>query len=245
VVFDDGASHEGGDILQVTLGACQRLGHLRPLLLPGGEAAVRAPWRLAAAALVDAGEPVDLVASPQIDVHLGGLRREPTLSPPSHSAGRWFDAAAALCGLRAIISYPGQAAAELEALAAACDLPAYPFALVGGAPFAIDLRPTVRAMAADLRARVPVPVVAGRFQETMAVAAAAGCLRAVAAGAPPLVVLSGGCFARRRLAERTTALLEGRGLTVLRHHRVPPGEGGLPLGQAAVATHQLRERGIR
>jgi hydrogenase maturation protein HypF len=241
-VLDDGPSNEGGQILQASVGACQVLGQLRPLRLPGGEAAVRAPWRLAASALLDAGEPLDLVASPRAD--LGGLLGQPALSPAAVSAGRWFDAVAALCRLRTTVSYPGQAAAELDAIAAAGDLPAYPFTLEAGPAFAIDFRPAIRAIAADLRARVPIPVVAARFHETMAAAVAAGCVRALVAGAPPLVVLSGGCFAHRRLAERTTALLEERGLTVLRHRRVPPGEGGLSLGQAAVATHQLRGKGV-
>src|SRR5690606_12430811 len=104
----------GGEILRADLHAATRLGHLRPLPLLGGEAAVRQPWRLALAALLDAGEPLDLLppdlpTAPLTRMHANGL------GLPSTGAGRWFDAVAALCGLRHRVSYEGQAAAELEA----------------------------------------------------------------------------------------------------------------------------------
>src|SRR5262249_1415731 len=154
------------------------------------------------------------------------------VSPRSTGAGRWFDAIAALCALRDEITYEGQAAVELEAIAAPGAHPPYPFE-VAGDPFVVDLRPTVRAIAAALRAGEPVPLVAARFHEAVAVVIVAAC-RIIAD--PRTVVLSGGCFQNVRLTERACALLCASGFDVLVHRRVPPNDGGLSLGQAAVAA---------
>lgn len=220
----------GGEILRADLHAATRLGHLRPLPLLGGEAAVRQPWRLALAALLDAGEPLDLLppdlpTAPLTRMHANGL------GLPSTGAGRWFDAVAALCGLRHRVSYEGQAAAELEALADPHGAP-YPFAIDHGRPFEIDLRPTVRAIAAALRAGVPAGAISARFHETLAHAVREACRRA----GGTTVALTGGCFQNRRLTERAAALLRADGVEVLLHHRVPPNDGGIALGQAAVAA---------
>jgi hydrogenase maturation protein HypF len=241
VVFDgtglgsDGTSW-GGEFLLADLTGFRRLGHLRPLRLPGGEAAIRSPWRLAASALLDAGEPLDLLE------RLGQRRLEairavwerPGLSPAVTGAGRWFDAVAALCGVRDEISYDGQAAIELEALAGPSPSEAYDFALTEA--LVLDLRLTIRAVARDLRRQTPAAVVAGRFHATLISAVARAIGQQVERGGPRVVALSGGCFANRRLAEGTSAALERMGLTVLRHRRVPPNDGGLSLGQAAVAA---------
>jgi hydrogenase maturation protein HypF len=223
----DGASW-GGEVLLADLRGFRRLHHLSSIALPGGEAAIREPWRLAVAALAEAGEPVDLPDAGRI---LPLLAR----APRATGAGRWFDAVSALCGIRRMSSYEGQAAVELEAAAASGTFRPYPFHLGQE----IELRPTIRAIAADLRRRVPVSEIAARFHETMAACIHAACLQALAAGAPPRVVLSGGCFANRRLSERATALLEHDGLEVYRHRAVPPGDGGISLGQAAVASALL------
>lgn len=227
----------GGEILVATLGSFERVAHLRPLPLPGGEAAIREPWRLAAAALIDAGEPLDILG---IDTHRLALIESMVLrglnTPRATSAGRWFDAVAALCGLREAITFEAQAAMELEAIAV--DVPdAYPFVFDGEE---IDLRPMLRAIVAHIREGVPAAVIAGRFHETLAraVAAAAGSLRAL-----QTVALSGGCFQNRRLTERTKALLERSGFEVLIHRKVPPNDGGIALGQAAVAAWRLASVG--
>jgi hydrogenase maturation protein HypF len=235
----------GGELLLADLGGFTRLGHLRPLPLLGGEAAIRAPWRLAAAALFEAGEPVDLLArfEPSRLEAMRHLWKRPHLTPSATGAGRWFDAVAALCGLRADASYEGQAAMELEAVAV--DAPGsdepYDFAVDDGAagPFVIDLRPTVRAICEDLRHRVAVGLIAARFHQTLADAIAAGCRRARHRGAPETVALSGGCFQNRLLTERTRAALERLGFEVLLHRRVPCNDGGLALGQAAIAAYRL------
>jgi hydrogenase maturation protein HypF len=237
----------GGEILLADLAGFRRLAHLRPIALPGGEAAIRAPWRLACAALLDAGEPLDLVrgADPARIEAVRRLVEGGVSSPRATGAGRWFDAVSALCGVRTEVSYEGQAAAELEALAAPRTCEPYAFALAPGAGGdEADLRPTVRAIAAELRGGVPVEAISGRFHETLAHVVVAACRRGREASGVSLVALTGGCFQNRRLLERCAALLGGAGFEVLVHRAVPPNDGGVALGQAAVAAHRLaREEG--
>jgi len=234
----------GGELLVADLGGFRRVGHLRALRLLGGEAAVRAPWRIGAAALLDAGEPLDLFESvaPERRRALQEMWQRPHLSPRATGAGRWFDAVAALCGIRHEVSYDGQAAIELEAAAAAGEHAPYPFSVAPPdvvARLVVDLRPAVRAIAADLRAGVGVPVVSARFHRTLARAIAVTCAHARDAGAPETVALTGGCFQNRLLAERAIAELEALGFEVLSHEKVPCNDGGLALGQAAVAAYRL------
>ncbi|HET6982793.1 MAG TPA: carbamoyltransferase HypF, partial [Myxococcaceae bacterium] len=231
----------GGEFLVFDWTGFERRGHLRPLALPGGEAAIREPWRLALAALHDAGLPEQMLL-----VAIDPLRRARVaqLLPRAvraTGAGRWFDAAAALCGFGGAISYEGQAAIELEALAVDFREP-YPFELAGE-PFAVDLRPAVRGITADLVSGRPVSEVSGRFHETMACAVATGCRRIREVSDVRTVALSGGCFQNRRLTERSLALLQGDGFDVLLHRRVPPNDGGVSLGQAAVAAARLGGKG--
>ncbi|HEY2744443.1 MAG TPA: Sua5/YciO/YrdC/YwlC family protein, partial [Polyangia bacterium] len=241
----DGAAW-GGEWMIADLGAFRRVGHLGAIRLPGGEAAIRQPWRLALAALADAGVDADAASAllERIDARrraaVARLCASDAAAPPATGAGRWFDAVAALAGVRDEVSYEGQAAVELEAAAAAGAHEPYPFALVPSPIFAIDLRPTVRAIAADIGAGGAAAVVAARFHETMAQVIAAGCRAARAHADLSTVALSGGCFANRRLTERALALLAADGFATLVHRRVPPGDGGIALGQAAVASHRLR-----
>jgi hydrogenase maturation protein HypF len=149
--------------------------------------------------------------------------------------------------VRREITYDGQAAVELEALARRCPTVRDPYELSfrpgADGSLEIDLRACVRRIAADLRRGVEAPVVAARFHETMAWAVAETCARARRLGGPSTAALTGGCFANRRLTERCAALLEERGFSVLIHRRVPPNDGGLALGQAAVAAELARRRG--
>lgn len=232
----------GGEVIVARYDSFERVAHLRPIALAGGESAIREPWRLALAALIDAGEPLDLLDRI-------GARRErvapliarPPLAPRTTSAGRWFDAVAALCGVRDEITYDGQAAIELEACAAANTGP-FAFDLsAAGAPLEIDLRPTVRAIAAALRQQVVRSVIAARFHETLAVAVR-DVLRRLGSSVPATVALSGGCFQNRILTARLAELLERDGRRVLLHARVPPNDGGIALGQAAVAACRLGGR---
>lgn len=152
-------------------------------------------------------------------------------SPPTSSLGRLFDAAAALIGLRGEALYEGQAAIELETIAAR-DQPAYPFNLSDGAPFEIDVRPMLAALVADLRARAPAPAIAGRFHASVAEFLAAGCARVRAASGIEAVALSGGVFQNRLLLERLSRILLGAGFRVYTNRRVPPrNDGGSAWGR--------------
>jgi hydrogenase maturation protein HypF len=234
----------GGELLVADLGAFRRVGHLGALPLLGGEAAIRAPWRLAAAALLEAGERLDLPALDAIPgAQVEAVRRlwGWKLGPRATGAGRWFDAVSALCGLRTEVSYEGQAAVELEAAAADGDHGLYTLAFheEPTRPFVVDLLPTVRAIAADLRWGTEIAVIAARFHHTLARAIVDACRRARAAGAPGTVVLSGGCFQNRRLSELAKDGLERAGFEVLLPRRVPCNDGGIALGQAAVAAFRM------
>jgi hydrogenase maturation protein HypF len=223
----------GGELLSCDLGGFRRLAHLRPLPLYGGAAAIEQPWRLALAALRDAEEPLDVLSriDPQRIARIAAAH-----GPTSTGAGRWFDAIAALCGLRDEVSYDGQAPTELEAAATGVP-PALPlaWALSGDE---IDLRPAVRAVAAALRAGTPSAEIAARFYATMAELATVVATRF--RGVSATVALSGGCFQSRRLTDETRARLESAGFEVLIHRRVPPNDGGIALGQAAVAAFRAQ-----
>lgn len=230
----------GGEFFLADLGGYRRFGHLRPLALPGGAAAIENPWRLALAARIDAGAPLDSPA-PGTERAFQALRDRllrGDLFPTSSGAGRWFDAFAALLGVRRQVSYDGQAPAELEALAATPADP-YPFEIPPTLPFQVDLRPTVRALLADLASGTTAAEVAGRLHETMARVVAGGCQLVREATGATTVALSGGCFQNRLFSERATERLEAAGFRVLRAREVPPNDGGIALGQAAIAAHAL------
>jgi hydrogenase maturation protein HypF len=238
----------GGELLVGGVEGCERAGHLWPVRLPGGDAAVREPWRMACAWLYALGEEAPAVPAALAD-HVsrerwdavGALVRSGTAAPETTSAGRLFDAVAALCGIRSTINYEGQAAAELEA---ACDLHergAYPMPVVDGAGDAeprilLDARATVAAVLEDLDRGVAAGVVAARFHAGLADATAEACALAAGRNGLGTVVLSGGAFQNRVLLERTSELLAGAGLRVLVPRLLPPNDGGIALGQAAIAA---------
>jgi len=233
----------GGEILLCDLARSTRLGHLRPIALAGGEIAIREPWRLGLAALLDAGEALDLMAHvppPRLRFLVRMIERGVS-SPRSTGAGRWFDAIASLLAVRDTITYEGQAAVELEVLARGSDDERpYPFVLEAppGPPFVVELRPTVRAVASDLRDQVSSARIASRFYATMADVIAECCVVARRQHRVETVALSGGCFQSALLTERARVRLEREGFEVLLHRLVPPNDGGLALGQAAVAAYR-------
>ncbi|HYZ88759.1 MAG TPA: carbamoyltransferase HypF, partial [Myxococcales bacterium] len=228
----------GGEILAVDLVRFERLAHLRPLALAGGEAAIRQPWRLACAALLDAGEPLDLLAriGPRLDV-VRRLIVADVRCPLATGAGRWFDAVASLCAVRDEVSYEAQAAIELEAESGDGEAEQYPFTFADE----IDLRPAVRAIAADLRRGEAASRVAARFHETLAQAVVEAAQRARETRRLTTVALSGGCFQNKKLTLRCEQLLARDGFEVLVHRTVPPNDGGVSLGQAAIALRTLQE----
>ena len=231
----------GGEFLAADLAGYRRLGHLEPVPLPGGAAAIREPWRMAVAyldAVLPGAVPDDLgVLARHRDRWAAAVAvaRSPLASPPTSSAGRLFDAVAAILGVRDAINYEGQAAVELEQLADPGERGAYPAAVTAGLPFRVAGGDLVLAVLEDLRAGVDRAVVAARFHHGVARALVAGCRAARAATGLDTVALSGGVFQNLLLLEAAVAGLAADGFRVLLHGRVPPNDGGISLGQAAVA----------
>ncbi|QYC42821.1 Carbamoyltransferase HypF [Nonomuraea coxensis DSM 45129] len=244
----DGAGHGtdgtvwGGEFLRADLAGFERLGRLEPVPMPGGDAAVREPWRMTAAYLGPGDGPPKLdVVRRHADQWAGALALSAG-SPLTSSAGRLFDAVAALLGVRDRITYDGQAAAELEQHADPAETGAYRARLTPGELLTVHGADLVRAAARDLESGRPTPVIAGRFHNGVAAAVAAACAALRDTTGLTAVALSGGVFQNVLLTERTVRRLRAAGFRVLTHRRVPPGTGGLSLGQAVVAAARDRAR---
>jgi len=222
----------GGEVLRCDLESFERVAHLEPVTLPGGEAAIREPWRVAAAFLEQAGLPVPVERSPFDRWPL--VRQSLEVNAPlSSGAGRLFDAVASLLDVRHRVSYEGQAAIELEQLAGSTRVDGYPCGLEDGVVRSGDL---IGAVLADLEAGRPRDEIAAAFHEGVAAAFARACAES---GGPETVVLSGGSFQNLRLLDSTRARLEALGFEILSHRLVPPNDGGISYGQAAVAAARL------
>jgi hydrogenase maturation protein HypF len=233
----------GGELLVGDLAGFERAGFLRPVRLPGGAQAIREPWRMACAWLVaargdDPPPPATLAGAVALGRwrEVAELARTGTASPLTSSVGRLFDAVAALCGVRARVNYEGQAAAELECAADRSETGAYPLAVDGDGPVTLDARPTVLAALRDAEAGTGAPLVSARFHNALAAATAAACERVAAGAGLDAVVLAGGVFQNRLLLERTSERLAAAGLRVLVPERLPPNDGAISYGQAAVAS---------
>ena len=217
----------GGELLRCSLERFERLAHLDPVPLPGGEAAIREPWRMAAAYLEAAGRPVPFERWPKV-------RQSLTINAPRSSGmGRLFDAAAALLGAGEAVSYEGQAAIELEQLAGEVEAEPYGCRLEAGRIHGADL---IAAVHDDLDAGRPREQIAAAFHEGVAAAAAAAC--AEVDEPPATVALSGGSFQNLRLLRGIRGRLASLGFGVLTHRRLPPNDGGISFGQAVVAARR-------
>jgi hydrogenase maturation protein HypF len=213
----------GGELLLADLSSAERLAHLDAVPLPGGEAAIREPWRLAALHLERGGLAVPW---PAWELVRESLKLAPVLTS---GVGRLFDAVAALLGLCERTTYDGQAALRLEE--AAGTRPARPYRWRFGDPTGLVL-----LCERDLRSGRPVHEIAARFHETLAESAAAACSESAG---PDTVVLSGGSFQNARLLASTRQRLERRGFRVITHCAVPPNDGGIGYGQVAVAATRI------
>jgi hydrogenase maturation protein HypF len=229
----------GGELLVADLGSFERVGRIRPVPLPGGDAAVREPWRMAVAHLAAAGLPTDRVDQAG-RATVEAMVREGVQTVPTSSAGRLFDAIASLAGVRHVASYEGQAAMELEALSDEDGEDGYPLPVSGEPVLELDPGPLVRAAVADLDRGERAAAVGGRFHRGLGTAIAEACRRIRDRSGLATVALSGGCFQSRLLTSLTADRLRRDGFEVLLHARVPPNDGGIALGQAAVAAWRAR-----
>ena len=260
----------GGEFLLGDASGFERVAHLRPFRLPGGDAAVKEPRRVALALLwdlfgdaaleMDDLAPIRVLRSAERKL-LAQMLAKGINAPITTSAGRLFDGVAALIGLHQQVSFEGQAAMALEFAADEREADAYPFSTTARVgewangrisekavsapalplplspvpPLVLDWRPLLDAVLTDLRRGVATGIMAARFHNALvdsivAVAQAAGERR---------VALTGGCFQNRLLTERAAERLERAGFEVLLHRQVPPNDGGISLGQVAIAAARL------
>ncbi len=245
----------GGEFLLAGYRGCRRLGHIAATPLPGGARAMLEPWRNTWAQ-IDAALGWETFRARWGDLELSAwlaaqplatleaMRRGGINSPPCSSCGRLFDAVAAALGVcRERIGYEGQAAIELEALAARAPAAsgAYDFGLRESAGLQVlDPAPLWEQLFADLRRGAPRSCIAARFHRGLVHAVAALAQRLAGAHALDTVALSGGVFQNRLVLEGVATALRAGGLAVLAQRELPCNDGGLSLGQAAIAAaHKL------
>ncbi|MDR3525829.1 MAG: carbamoyltransferase HypF [Rhizomicrobium sp.] len=256
--FGADATIWGGEFLRADYRSFERLAAFKPVAMIGGAQAIREPWRNTYAQLLSAfgwDAFVHDFGELELARYLAGKPRavvDRMLAnginvPVASSCGRLFDAVAAAVGLCPDLAlFEGQAAMELEelidgdALAAATASGGYPFAdEAHGGMRILEPRPMWRALLEDMAARTPVPVISARFHLGLA-ASVADMAAAIAVQSGPekidTIVLSGGCFQNKVLFEACMERIEERGLTCLSHAQVPTNDGGLALGQAAIAA---------
>ncbi len=238
----------GGEFLVGDLAAFERVGHFELVPLPGGDAAVREPWRMAAAFLRAAyGEGMsglDLVFVRRLDRAawrvLSRAIERGVNAPLTSSAGRLFDAVASLLGLRDRVAFEAQAAMELEALAEPRADTVYSTALAeDGEGIVVRTPDIIRGVVDDLLREVSAATIAARFHATLADVIVRVCQRIRERSRVSAVALSGGVFQNVWLLKASVESLEARGFEVYSHRHVPPNDGGLALGQAAVAARRL------
>lgn len=238
----------GGELLVGTCARVTRAAHLRAVPLPGGDQAIREPWRMAAAYLADAevgASGLEDRIDPGRRPLLAAIAERRLRAPLTSSAGRLFDAVAFLAGGPAAVSYEAQAALWLEGMARGPGEPyEFELELEAGTPqppcLVIDTRPLIRGVWEDARRGRGAGAIASRFHATLARIVAATCERI----AGPLdVALTGGVFCNAVLLEASTRELESRGFRPWAHRRVPSNDGGLSLGQLAVAAALDQEQG--
>jgi hydrogenase maturation protein HypF len=236
----------GGEFLLADLCGFRRVGHFELVPMPGGAAAIRQPWRMALAYL-------DLIHNAEAPAGLEVFKRNRSRwaavaaamrakvnSPMTSSAGRLFDAAAAIAGPHDTVNYEGQAAVEFEQMADTAERGAYPAGISRKDVIRICGADLIRAVAGDMAAGTTREIVAARFHNGMAQVIRAVCEIIRGEHGVNAVALSGGVFQNALLLERTSQGLERCGFNVLTHSRVPANDGGIAFGQAAIAAARDR-----
>ena len=237
----------GSEFLIADLSGFERFAHLNYIPLPGGDRAVREPWRIALSLLVQACGEDALEVFRQVK---GNIPDETTFvlnmiekkinSPLSSGMGRLFDGVSSLIGLRDSITYEGEAAIALEMAAEEAE-GIYSYSLSGERPTIIDTTPLVRAIVDDLMRGVPGAVISGRFHNTVAHMIERICFSAQQHTGITAVALSGGVFQNALLFGKAEKLLIAHGFRLLAHSKVPTNDACISLGQAAVAAELVRK----
>jgi hydrogenase maturation protein HypF len=253
VVFDGSGYGEddciwGGEFLTGDLGSFERMAHLEYVAMPGGEQAIKEPYRMAFSYLLESfgDDAFDVVEGLNLGWNLSKLRVFKQIierginSPLTSSMGRLFDAVAALLGIRERVNYEGQAAIELEMRASDGEAGEYPFELSDTVPLKIGVRGVIRGIIADLRAGRAKGLIAAHFHRTISAVIVLVCRRIREKTDVNTVALSGGVFQNIRLLSLSAERLKENGFQALTHRLVPPNDGGISLGQACVALERLR-----
>ena len=239
----------GGELLVADLAGFRRVGHLRPVVLPGGVAAIREPWRMAASWLsVAAGADAAIARWTPVDVRAAAVvgLAEHGGGPVTTAMGRLFDAVAALLGGRSRVTFEAQAAIELEAAARRVSRSAAPTyegtvdVTSEGGMTVLDPSLLLRALLADHDAGTPRPVLAAGFHEAIGRATAGAAATLAGAAGLDTVALTGGVFQNVRLTEVVESALLEAGCRVLVHAQIPANDGGVSIGQAAIAAWRLQ-----
>jgi hydrogenase maturation protein HypF len=243
---DDGAAW-GGELLLVDGATCARIGHLAPIAMPGGDAAAREPWRMAAAALQRIGRGAQIATrfGRPSAAAVAQMLAHDLRCPPTTSMGRWFDAAAGLLGVRHTSAYEGQAPMLLEALAAESAWSTAPSTSDAelsewvrlGADAVLDPTPLIARLADEADA----PRGAALFHHAMIDGLARWVAQATESTGVRTVALGGGCFLNALLTRGLAAQLTARGVRVLEARQAPPNDGGVALGQAWVAVCRMNQ----
>jgi len=234
----------GGEFLLVDYVGFERRAHLRYVPLPGGDAAVRQPWRMALSYLRDTfggsaslgfADPIPNADIAIVDAMLA--RRLNCID--TSSCGRLFDAVSSMVGLRQEVTFEGQAAIELEMLADPSVECVYPYEITRDEPEQLDMRPMIEAIVRDLERGSTTNEISAAFHNTLAAMIVDVCCRTRGTGNLGRVCLSGGTFQNVFLLRRTVRGLRQSGFEVFLHAKVPPNDGGIALGQAVIANAVL------
>jgi hydrogenase maturation protein HypF len=234
----------GGEILIVEEHDFERVGHLAYVGMPGGSAAIKEPWRMALSYLRDAfgGGFRELklpllkeIESAKLTV-ISEMITKGVNAPMTSSLGRLFDGVAAICGIRKRVKFEGQAAMELEMLAAEPTGSIYDYDWISGDTFKILPAPIIRGVVKDLQKGRSTADISAKFHQTLIRLFADLCTVIRNDRGLDRVVLSGGVFQNSILLTGLTDALEKQRFTVLSHRQVPTNDGGIALGQAVVAA---------
>jgi len=234
----------GGEVLVASSKSFRRAAHLRYVPMPGGDAAIKKPYRMAlahlAAADIDWESDLPCVAA-AVNGEIPVLRKQIATrfnSVDTSSMGRLFDAVASILGICHFASYEGQAAIELEMAVSSTDAEAYRFDLSQGDEIVMDPAPVLRAIVSDFRHNIPPGTISGRFHASVANCIAEICSLIKPEAGTDTVALTGGVFQNVRLLELAKRKLNECGFKVITHHLVPPNDGGLSLGQAVIGLNR-------
>ena len=249
--YGDDSTIWGGEFLLATYYGYKRIAQLKYMPLPGGDTAIRHPARIALAYLWIAGQEWE-AGIPAVDsmsdfemISLRSMLEKRLNTPQTSSMGRLFDAAASLAGVRQVVNYEGQAAIELEAIVDHSESCCYPFRIIAPdlenqvARFQIDPNELIVSITEDVLQNVPASIIAARFHNTIAQMVVQTLTSIRNSVAISKVVLSGGVWQNLTLLSKTLRLLNTKDWDVYIHHQVPANDGGIALGQAAIATANL------